>query len=136
MTDGEFLVSYGRSGEFGRFQARPGSAYGRGDRVVVRGHRGVELGAVLCPATAGHGRFLGRTALGQLLRHATAEDEANAGRAAAAERRLFDDARRLATELGLPWQVVDAEVLLDGSKAVVHYLGRVGQDAGPFARTL
>src|SRR5262249_23626681 len=35
---------------------------------------------------------------------------------------LFDDARRSAAELFLPLEVIDAEILLDGRNAVVHYL--------------
>src|SRR5690242_4379195 len=99
MADNEYLVSYGRAGEFGRFRPTPPAAYERGDRVVIRNPDGVELGVVLCPLLPGHGRFLSRTAVGELLRRVTAADEADARRARQAEEQLFAEARRLAADL-------------------------------------
>jgi PSP1 C-terminal conserved region len=136
MADNEYLVSYGRAGEFGRFRPTPPDAYERGDRVVVRNPDGVELGVVLCPVLPGHGRFLSRTAVGELLRRLTDADEAAARRAAATEEQLFADARRLTAELRLPVEVLDAEVLLDGERAVLHFLGRHECDHRPFVSQL
>lgn len=118
----EYLVSYGSAGEFGRFRPMSALACGRGDRVVVRSHRGVELGVLLCPATPGHARFLPNTSVGQLLRPAGPEDERQAERLNGRGQELFADARRLTAELGLPLEVVDVEVLLDGDQAIVHHL--------------
>ena len=61
----EYLVSYGRSGDFGRFRAEGSPAYRRGGPVVIRTEQGTEQGVVLLPrrATA----VPARTA-GQLLR--------------------------------------------------------------------
>jgi hypothetical protein len=118
----EYLLSYGTAGEFGRFRPPAPLECLRGDRVVVRSHRGVELATVLCPAVPGHARFLPNTTVGQLLRRAGPDDEAAAGRAAERGRNLFDDARRLTAELALPLEVVDAEVLLDGEHAILHHL--------------
>jgi cell fate regulator YaaT (PSP1 superfamily) len=118
----EYLVSYGSAGEFGRFRPVSAVTCARGDRVVVRSHRGVELGELLCRATPGHAHFLPNTSVGQLLRPATPEDERQAERGRERGQALFADARRLATELGLPLEVVDVEVLLDGEQAIVHHL--------------
>jgi len=133
--DNEYLVSFGRSGEFGRFHPA-GSAYQRGDRVVVRTEQGMELGVVLCAVTPGHRRFLSRTAQGQLLRQASSDDEHAAGQQQQRGERLFDDCRRLAADLGLTLQVLDVEVLLDGRRAVVHFLGQPDCDPRPLARAL
>ena len=63
MTEQEYLVSYGNSGEFARFRCAADADYRKGDAVVVRSHQGLELGVVLCPATAGAlPTFLSRTA--------------------------------------------------------------------------
>jgi hypothetical protein len=118
----EYLVSYGCSGDFGRFRsARPLPAR-RGDRAVVRTARGLELATLLCAAEPGHAHFLPNTTVGELLRLATAQDEELAlqieGRCAA----LFADGRRLAAELDMPLEVVDAELLFDGEHAVLHHL--------------
>src|SRR5262249_40517599 len=36
--------------------------------------------------------------------------------------RLFEDGRRLTAEFKLSMEIVDAEILLDGRQAIVHYL--------------
>jgi hypothetical protein len=136
MTDPEYLVSYGDSGEFGRFRPVTPGDYQRGDRVVVRSHQGLELAVVLCPVTAGHTPFLSRTALGEILRPAAEEDEQAAQRCRERGGRLFDDARRLAAQLELPLEVLDVEVLLDGKSAVVHHVRRQDCDYRPLVSAL
>src|SRR2546423_446884 len=70
MTINEYLVSYGRYGDFGRFHPIEPGEYLRGDKVIVRSPQGLEIGVVMCPVTAGHTQVLSKTALGQLLRAA------------------------------------------------------------------
>ncbi|HZU35328.1 MAG TPA: PSP1 domain-containing protein, partial [Gemmataceae bacterium] len=94
----------------------------RDQAVVVRTYQGLELGTVLCPVSEGHFRFLSRTAQGEILRLASAADEQAAHEAQQRGQRLFEDARQLAGELGLPLEVVDAEVLLDGRQAILYYV--------------
>lgn len=118
----EYVLAYGVSGEFGRFRpVRPIDA-GRGDRAVVRTHRGLEFGEILCVARPGHATFLPNTTVGKLLRLATADDVVAAERMRARAVELFDAARRAVAELVLPLEVLDAEVLLDGEQAVLHHL--------------
>jgi hypothetical protein len=103
---------------------------------VVRSHRGVELGQVLCAATPGHARVLPNTTVGQLLRLATSDDERAADSAAARGHHLFADARRLAAELSLPLEVLDAEVLLDGEHGILHHLSWADFDERPLVSAL
>jgi hypothetical protein len=121
MPDAEYLVTYGRSGDFGRFRT-PDGPYRRGDRVVVRTSQGLDVGSVLCQALADHEHFLSRTLLGEVVRPMTAEDERTARALEERGQQLFDDGRRLAQELDLPLEIVDVEVLLDGGQAVVHHV--------------
>jgi hypothetical protein len=132
----EYLVSYGKSGAFGRFA--PATALGclRGDTVVVQSQRGLELGVVLCPATPRQARLLGKACVGVLLRQATPQDTAAAGRLDALGQLLFADGCRLAAELGIAVGVLDVEVLLDGRHAVVQHLSPDSLDPTPFAETL
>ncbi|HYH65689.1 MAG TPA: hypothetical protein VD866_13415 [Urbifossiella sp.] len=113
MTVG-VLVRYGRPGYVGRFRAAANVE--RGSRVVVRGLRGLELGTVLCAAD----RSAGIDDEGELLRAATAADDAAGDRAAALARDLLAAADDLAA--GLPVAFPDAEVALDGAAAVLHAL--------------
>ncbi|QDU23963.1 hypothetical protein [Urbifossiella limnaea] len=115
------LVQYGRPGYVGRFRASVEAV--RGACVVLRGPRGLELGTVLCAAVAG---VSGIDDEGELLRAATAADEAAADRSAALARDLLAAADELAA--GLPVAFPDAEVALDGTAAVLHALPWAGCD--------
>lgn len=134
--DHEYLLSYGTAGDFGRFRPVRPLACRRGDRAVVQSHRGQELGVVLCAATPGHAHFLPNTTVGQLLRLATAADEEAAEQMRRRGQRLFEDGRRLAAELGLPLEILDAEILLDGRQAILHHLRTAECDERPFVSTL
>src|SRR2546421_556463 len=48
MEEREVLLGYGKVGDFGRFRAAAPLPCRRGDQLVVRTPRGLELGAVLC----------------------------------------------------------------------------------------
>ncbi len=128
MTAG-LLVRYGRPGYVGRF--RTAADLERGARVVVRGPRGLELGTVLCaPAD----RFTSVEEDGELVRTATAADDAAADRADALARDLLDAADALAA--GLPAAFPDAEVALDSASAVLHALPWAACDLDPILTTL
>jgi hypothetical protein len=122
MTSQEYLLNYGTMGEFGRFRAAASLEGRRGDRAVVYTHRGLEMGVLLCPATPGHAHFLPNTSVGQLLRLAGPDDEHKAEEMGLRGQQIFQDACRLASELALPLEVVDVEVMLDGEQAVLHHL--------------
>jgi hypothetical protein len=118
----EYLLSYGVLGDFGRFCPVSALTCRRGQRAVVRTPRGLEVAAVLGEARPGHAHFLPNTTVGQLLRLSTPDDDATERRRRDEARRLFAEARGLAGALALPLEVIDAEVLLDGDHALVHYL--------------
>lgn len=118
----EFLLSYGAGGDLGRFRAAGGLTCRRGDLAVVRSLRGVELATVLCPAGAGHAHLLPDPHVGELLRLATQHDRETAARLRRDGQRLFEAGRRLAVELELPLEILDAEILLDGEHAVLYHL--------------
>jgi len=116
-----YLVQYGKPGFVGQFRPAGPEPHARGDRVVVRSRRGLELGTVLCEPAA---RFEAPDD-GDLVRPAT-DAEAAAGDSRGAE--LLVAAQARADELGLPLALVDVEILLDGS-AVLHGLPWAGCDA-------
>jgi PSP1 C-terminal conserved region len=132
----EYLVSYGKNGAFGRFAAVEAVSLHRGDRVVVHTSRGVELGSVLCPATSRHAQWLSHDAVGELLRAATDEDLAADERSSELALVLVDESRRLTQELKLSLEILDAEVLLDGRKAVLQFLAAAEVDVSPLADAL
>ena len=132
----EYLVSYGWVGDFGRFHSARPVACRRGDRALVRTHRGVEVGEVLRPAAPGHARFLPNTTVGELLRPLSADDSRTEESLRARGREFLGRAGRLAAELALPVEVLDVEMLFDGEHAVVHCLRGAECDVRPFVAML
>jgi cell fate regulator YaaT (PSP1 superfamily) len=122
MTGHEFLLSYGNMGEFGRFRSAAPLSCERGTMVVLRSHRGLELGVVLCAATPGHAQFLPNTTVGQMVRLAGPEDVRQAEAMSQRGRSIFEEGRRLVAELGLSLELLDVEVTLDGEQAILHHL--------------
>src|SRR4051812_46270763 len=122
MVHREYLLSFGVLGDFGRFHSVTGLTCRRGQRVVVRTARGLEMATVLGDARPGHARFLPNTTVGQLLRLTTPDDEQPERQRRDDARHLFEESRLLAESLELPIEIIDAEVLLDGEHAVLHYL--------------
>lgn len=132
----EYLASFGLTGEFGRFRAVSPLHVRRGERVVVRGARGVEIASVLREATPRHAHFLPNTSVGQLLRRVTPADEQTEMDMHQRAQQLFVRGGQLAVDLGLPLVLLDVEALLDGEHAVLHTLRRDHADMRPFVSTL
>lgn len=124
-----FLVQYGRSSFIGRFHSRDPICLARGERVVVRGPHGLELGSVLCePAD----RFAPAGAAdGELLRVATVEDREAAAGLEKLGRAVLAAAEAGGGEAALPVTFVDVEVTLDRSSATLHGLPWGECDATP-----
>jgi hypothetical protein len=131
----EYLISHGKSGGFGRFSSSLPLNLGRGDRVVIESKRGLEIGNVLCPASERHVQFLAGTPAGHLLRRAIPADDEALRRAQLLGRQIFDDGRTLAAKSGVCLEIVDVEILLDGT-AIVQFLGGAAEDHAALADAL
>src|SRR5438445_12458055 len=114
MENLEYLLSYGLLGDFGRFRTVKPLSCGRGDRVVARSARGLEIAEVLRQAAPGHALFLPNTTVGQLLRLATTEDEGSLANVRERGQRLLERGQELARTPQLPLEVLDVEVQLAG----------------------
>jgi hypothetical protein len=127
MASDGFLVQYGRSAYVGRFVAAAGLAPSRGDRVVVRTPRGVELGEVLCGADERYVSGLDPAAGGELLRLGGPDDLSDADRSESVGQALLTAAEGT----GLPVAFLDVEIMFDGTSAVLHALPLGPCDADP-----
>jgi cell fate regulator YaaT (PSP1 superfamily) len=119
----QYVVSFGTSGAVGVFIADHPLPLRRGDRVVIDSPRGIEVGAVLCPASLRQARWLGTEASGRLLRQVTPEDDEQLSGQDSFRQHLFEAARRQVVQQELPIEVLDVEIMLDGRRAIVQYLG-------------
>lgn len=136
MMNCEYLVSHGKSGGLGRFAWTQPQPLNRGQLVVLRTQRGLELGTVLCPAQSRHQRALQETPVGELLRPVTAADQHQAERWQVLAETLFAEARLLAQALALPLEILDVEVLFDGRQAIVQHLSWAAADLTDFVSRL
>lgn len=111
----QYLVEYGRLALLGRMSAELGQSLVRGDRVVIAGPRGRELGLVRCSLEA---RFASAEPEGVILRRATTDDLA----AEAALQAWADDLReaaRAALHPQTPLTILDCEMTLDRQSAIL-----------------
>jgi hypothetical protein len=123
-----FLVRYGVMGHLGRFSLDPRvfSAPERGQKVVIRSDRGLELGEVLLPldqaeTVDGHGQA---DSDGPSLLRPAGGDDVESFRLS--ERLLasrFALCRQILEEGDWPLELIDVEPLLGPESVVLHYLG-------------
>ncbi len=119
-TDAECLVRYGLAGRVGWF-ATVAAAPGRGEAVILRTSRGLELGEVL-KVEPSRGRA-GEDSVGvfQVLRPADQADRELAREARRLRGERFEPCRRIIEQAEWPLELVDVEPLLDFS-TVLHVL--------------
>lgn len=117
-----YVVRYGRVRFIAQCREQAGQVHARGDRVVIRSDRGVELAEVLCPASERTTHYLDHPATGEILRSASAEDMVQE----AAHQQACDEAFRLCQELiaarRMQMKLVDVEILLGRERIIFYYL--------------
>jgi cell fate regulator YaaT (PSP1 superfamily) len=119
----QFVVSHGKSGALGVFTAPEPMLLRRGQSVVVQTARGIEIGAVLCPATLRQARILGAASAGPLLRNLTLDDEIQRDKLRAIEQRVFETSRAWAECEKLAMEILDVDLSFDGAQAVIQFIG-------------
>ena len=135
------LVRYGAIPEVARFACQLDRPPGRHDRVVVLSRRGPELGTTL-EALRPHSGPAGTSspesaspvdAACQVLRRATAEDEARHAELRREAEGDFDQWQRRIREWNLELELLDLEWTLDGEKLVLYVLGGRGPETTKLA---
>lgn len=121
------LVRYGTISEVGRFTPVAELAMQRGQRVVVRTHRGLELGTLL-QDFAPEKNAPEETGDFEILRPAADEDERAGERLIADARLQFASWRRRIDEWNLQLELIDLEWTLDGKKIILYVLNDRGPD--------
>jgi hypothetical protein len=139
VVEPTYLIRYGVMGHVGRFRAAAecGGPLGRGQLVVIRTDRGVELGEVLVAVEhpgAMERAFGEEPAISQrsrVLRLAGPDDLASSQRAEAMRHDRFLLCRRILEDEQRDWpgELIDVEMTLDDQATVLHYLGPQPRDA-------
>lgn len=131
-----YVVRYGAMRRLGLFDTNGDDSVRRGESVVIRTERGLEIGEVLCAATEESARQLTESRPGQMLRATTPEDRLELDRINADEHRDFDTARRLVTERKLQMDLVEIERLFGGERVVLYYLAEQRVDFRELVKAL
>jgi hypothetical protein len=119
-----YVARYGLMRRVGRFvSAIPGLE--RGQTVVIRSHRGTELGEVLLDAASSRGAtsFPPQADIARILRIADAGDLERARQADSDRSARFATCQKVFQDGQWPLELIDVEPLLDGGRTVLHYLG-------------
>lgn len=119
---GLHLVRYGLLGRVGAFAAVEVVRFPRRSRVVVRSHRGLEVGEVLAEP-GDHNRSMEPE--GQLLRRMSVQDELLEARLERRRHEAFEACRQLLADAGVPATLVDVEHLFDGEGLFFYFLGEL-----------
>jgi cell fate regulator YaaT (PSP1 superfamily) len=117
-----YVVRYGRMRFLGEYTGLPDCEHTRGQQVMVRSDRGVELGDVLCPVSEKTSRFLPNPAQGEILRVATPEDQEQETRLAEDRNPVFATCHELIAKRRLQMNLVDVELIHGRERVVFYYL--------------
>lgn len=125
------LVRYGSVPEVARFVNRSGGEVARGESVVVRTHRGLQLGEVLETIAASSNSSAADDSDFEIVRIATSDDRASAReQQVKCEGEFYDWCRRIVL-WNLSIELIDLEQTLDG-KRILYVL----TERGPATTTL
>ncbi len=136
MPQTEYLVNHGRTAFLGRFRNRADREFTHGDRVIVRSARGLEAGSVLGEASPRFAHLLGAGEPGDLLHAMTSADDGQQAEFDLLAHRLLAETQATAEELNLSVAILDLEILLDGTSAIVHTIPDEQSDLTSLAQTL
>lgn len=119
---GKYVVRYGAMRNLGVMNSRGSDFFRRGQQVVARTSRGLEVGEVLCESNEQAAQQIDESLGGQLLREMTEDDFNELGRMGRSRQEKFDLCRQRIRELNLEMQLVDVEQIFGGERIVVYYL--------------
>jgi hypothetical protein len=124
--ESSYLVRYGLWHLVGRFGSDLPDLE-RSQTVVVRSHRGTELGEVLlkdAPGSEGGApAFIAPPGIARIVRVASPDDLEHARELERGRPERYDLCRRLIGEFEIPLELIDVESLLEAGRIVLHYLG-------------
>jgi len=131
-----YVVRYGVMRTLGIFTTSRGETLARGNRVVARTERGLEVGEVLLEATDTVVERMTDPRRGQVLRLMSTEDERESKRLLERQQREFESCKKHIAELKLPMELVDVEQMFGGERIVVYYISEIRVDFRDLVKVL
>lgn len=132
----KYVVRHGIMRSLGVLSVRGASTYGRGEKVVARTKRGLEIGEVLCEANPDAVPDSDRMEQGEILRKMTANDANELAHIDSEAGNEFQKCREYVQRLGLDMNLVDIERVFGGERIVVYYLSEDRVDFRELVRQL
>ena len=117
-----YVVRYGRMRILGECHGAPGESFARGQRVVVRSDRGLEMGEVLCPMSERTADLLKSREPREIVRLAEPNDFEREAELPRLERTAFATCKELIAKRRMQMDLVDVEVLLGRDRIIFYYL--------------
>lgn len=131
-----YVVRYGVMRSLGVFTTSRGETLRRGNRVIARTERGLEVGEVMMEADDTVVERMADPRRGQVLRVMSPDDERESRRLLEQQQREFETCRKHIKELNLPMEMVDVEQMFGGERVVVYYLSETRVDFRELVKAL
>jgi cell fate regulator YaaT (PSP1 superfamily) len=132
----KYVVRTGVMRALGVFTTNREELFQRGQEVIARTDRGLEVGEILCEATPAATDYLQEPGTGQVLRKMTAEDRRELARLHEQEQGEFATCENFIGESKLEMKLIDVEHLFGGERVVVYYLSENRVDFRELVRKL
>lgn len=130
------LVRHGVMRFLGEFAAPPSLSVRRGDVVVIRTERGLEVGDVLCPSSPQALSVIPDPTKGEIVRLATTDDKSRIAQLEILKRQQFTTAEKLVVDHRLAMQLVDIEHVFGGERLVFYFLAEQRVDFRELVRSM
>jgi cell fate regulator YaaT (PSP1 superfamily) len=118
----KYLVRHGAMRFLGEFHAGDEAGHRRGDIVVIRSERGLEIGEVLCDANPRVIESIAEPTRGQIVRCVNEEDVAQIDRQHENEAHEMETCCRIVHDRHLQMELVDVEHIFGGERIVFYFL--------------
>src|SRR5437016_5734686 len=118
----KYIVRHGTMRFLGEFEAAGEAVHRRGDQVIVRSERGLEVGEVMCETSPRAMELITEPTRGQITRLMSTEDEAQLENLRANEQQEMDTCCRIIAQRQLQMELVDVEHLFGGERIVFYFL--------------
>lgn len=117
------IIRHGVMRLLGEFEPNPPEmVYARGQEVVVRTERGLEIGEVLCESTPQAVNYLTEPTHGEIVRPLTQDDLAELDRVREKEEVEFQRCKEFINERRLQMDLIDVEHLFGGERVIFYFL--------------
>ncbi len=118
----KYVVRFGSMRQLGVFGSRGPDEFKRGDHVIARTNRGLEVGEVLCEATEQATKAMKDPAYGNIQRRMSDSDTNEWSHVETTRFEKLKSCQAHIKSLELDMQLVDIEQLFGGERIIVYYL--------------